>query len=105
LVLAHRCFSHIRFAILVDILSPDLLGSYPSAVKAACHVNGAQLVYLNTNLPRLAATRGLRFARGVAVPGIVNPRPVELLYLPRADATLRQELFQAPLLTADWMGF
>ena len=110
LSIARHTFSGIRFAIPVDLLSRNPAGHYGLALKAAQAIggrDGERFVYVNSNIPRLNGTTALRSDRpwGAQVPSVFNPRPVRLLYYPREDIRLAQELDAGIAMTGDWMGF
>lgn len=109
IALARHVFIGLRFAILVDAC-PDVLASRLGiAVKAAQamgKLDGARLVYVNTN-----ALQGSRNEKPAGVPWRVripasrNPRPVELMMYPGTSTVIAEELKQSLVMTADWMGF
>jgi hypothetical protein len=88
----------VRFTILVDAV-PDVFGARMGlAVRAARVAGGGRPVYLTTNV---------RWSGGplaFALPERFDPRPVVDVLMPGCDE-IAAELGEAPILTADWMGF
>ncbi|MBO6948113.1 MAG: GNAT family N-acetyltransferase [Rhodospirillales bacterium] len=110
LSIARHAFSGIRFAIPVDLLSQDPTRHFGLALKAAQTIggrDGERFVYVNSNIPRLKNPATVSSDRpwGVPVPSLFNPRPVRLLYYPRDDLQLAEELDAGIAMTGDWMGF
>lgn len=109
-VFANHRFAGQQFVILVDILSPDPRRHYGLALKAARAVGsmaGEHFVYVNSNIPRFPRQQppGSVAPWGIAVPDAVNPRPLRLLYHPRADMDVGGEIDVSIAMTGDWMGF
>jgi predicted N-acetyltransferase YhbS len=98
LALAEHRVNGVRFTILVDAV-PDVFGARMGlALRAARIAGGGRPVYLTTNV----RWKGGPIA--FALPERFDPRPVVDVLMPGGEE-IASELGEAPILTADWMGF
>lgn len=107
-VYASHFFNGIKFVILVDVLSRTPVKHYGIALKAAQIIGSAaseRFVYVNSNIPKSEAASRIFCPWGFAVPDVLNPRPLHLLFYPRRDIDLGTEIDASIAMTGDWMGF